>query len=365
MGSRLSPRKSARPRSGRRGVFARLLRDGARFQATGSDIVEAAGELKALGVIQVRRSDAVFCANPDDRDFPPDDPDCPGLIELRQGADECDGDYACPVCGRFAYPKRDAKEQIELLTVTLDQAGIERFILERCRAAAAAAASFDGGVLVLPGTPQNRFICIVDFCTRLEFLDPIWLATQPSAHIVVDPRSRVRLGSINEAMQVSFLDLVCGKATLDHVLPPAPPVCVPTHRTHARAPVIHGSPVPGPPERFIVGVTGSEIRVNEVLVEDDKNGFAYLGFIELKRQVASDIATTRHRRPLTAKAIADRIQDALPGAAVNAGSLQKALNRLDKRIVRRLSAAGFFVDRGDVIKSGRYGFYLNKVAFDP
>jgi hypothetical protein len=80
MDSRSSPRKSARSRSGRQRLFASLLRDGARFQAPGSDIVEAAGELEALGVIQVRRSDAVFCANPDDRDFPPDDPDCPGLI---------------------------------------------------------------------------------------------------------------------------------------------------------------------------------------------------------------------------------------------------------------------------------------------
>jgi hypothetical protein len=339
------------------------LRDGARFQAPGADVVKAAADLEALGLIQVCQSTAVFCANPDDQDFPPDDPDCPGLIELRRGADECDGDYACPICGRFAYPTLDAKEQIQLLTVTLDQAGIERFVLERC-GAAAAAASFEGGVLVLPDTPQNRFVCIVDFCTRSEFLDPIWLTSQPCAHIVVDPRSRVRLGTI-DAVQVNLLDLVCGQATLDHVLPPAPRLYVPTDSTPPKASVIDRPPVPGPLERFIVSVTGSEVRVNEVLVEDDNNSLAYLSFLELKRQVVSDVAAARDRPPLTAKTVADRIHKALPGAAVNEGSVQKALNRLEKRIVRRLSEAGVSINRGDVIRSGRYGFYLNKVAFDP
>jgi hypothetical protein len=365
MDSRSCPRKSARSRSDRHRLFASLLRDGARFQAPGSDIVEAAGELEALGVIQVRRSGAVFCANPDDRDFPPDDPDCPGLIELRQGADECDGDYACPVCGRFAYPKRDAKEQIELLTVTLDQAGIERFVLERCGAAAAAAASFDRGVLVLPDTPQNRFICITDFCTMLEFLDPAWLARQPCAHVIVDPRSRVRLGPAAEIEQVELVDLICGAANLDHLLPQQPRSYVPTDRPASMPSAMDEPPIHGPVGTFIVSVASAEILVNDVVVEDDDGSFAHVSFVELWRQLSSDLEVRRRSSPLSAETIAGRIQERLPSARVSAGSVQKALNRLDKRIVRLLREAGFSINRGDVIKSGRYGFSLNKVAIAP
>ena len=91
---------------------------------------EAAAELEALGLILLRRSRAVLCANPDDRDFPPFDPDCTGVIELRPTADEGGGDYACPVCGRSVYPILKAKAQIDLLAVSLDRPGIERFVAD-------------------------------------------------------------------------------------------------------------------------------------------------------------------------------------------------------------------------------------------
>jgi hypothetical protein len=375
MASRSSRQKNAGSKVGRRALFARLLRQGERFQNPGVDILEAAAELQASGLIQLRQAQAVFCANPDDRDFPPRDPDCPGLIELREGADEGGGDYACPTCDRLVHPTRSAKERVQVLTARLDQQGIERFVLQQCGQATADLV-FERGVLVLPGRPQNRFICIVDFCTHPVFLDRGWIATQPCIYITVDPRVRVHLGTTHQARVVELVDLVCGGVVLDELLDQSSRADA--HATRA-GPCMRTNPAaPSRPSlderlrnqrshRFAVALIDQGVVVEGMVIGCDTNGVPYLSFTELMHQAASDVASGREITPLTAKEIADRINGKLPAATVNPGNVQKGLKRLDRSIVELLQRAGFFINEGDVIENvaragkyrGRPGFRLN------
>ncbi len=209
----------------------------------------------------------MFCANLDDRDFPPPDPDCGGMIELRTGADEGGGDYACPVCSRVVYPTVDEKERIELLTITLDQNGIERFVADRC-GKSSAGQRFIGGVLVLPDVPQNRFICLVDFCTDPAFLAPSWSETQPCVYVTVDPRVRTRLAATTTAPQLELVELLDGGVALERLIVQAGPMrraagSAPanllTGRTASLPARTDGGSTSTPPGRFVVDVSAGGI----------------------------------------------------------------------------------------------------------
>ena len=359
------------------------MREGGRFPDPGPDLLEAAADLEALGLILLRRSRAVFCANPDDRDFPPLDPDCTGVIELRQTADEGGGDYACPVCDRIVYPTLKAKQQVNLLTVSLDQQVIERFVAGLCGDAAAGQV-FERGVLVVPDRPQNRFICILDFCTDPKFLAAEWIGSQPCVYVAVDPRTRARLRSPHDARHVELADLVCGGTTLgggsDRRLHPATrgALASPGPRSDRAA-----ASLPAPDQilsqnsshKFSVGLVEEGVMVDGIVVKCDTNGLPYLGFVELMQQAVTDVAAGHDISPLTANAIAERIKGKLPAGAVHADTVQKGLKRLDRRIVQRLKQEARFINEGDIIENvararkyrGQLGFQLNsdRVSIDP
>jgi hypothetical protein len=370
----LSRQRSAGSRLSRRALFASLLRHEQRFQDPGADIVEAAAELQALSLIRLRHGEAVFCANPNDRDFPPRDPDCRGLIELHPGADEGAGDYACPICDRVVHPTLKAKERAQVLTTSLDQQGIERFVKQQLGPTSGELA-FEKGTFVLPGRPQNRFICIVDFCTDPLFLDREWIETQPCIYITVDPRVRIHLGT-RHVRSVQMVDLVCGDVALDELLDQASradPLASRTSPALRAYPRASSGPEPTerlrdrPSRKFAVGLIGDGIVVEGTAIECDGSGLPYLSFAELMQQAASDVGSGREIAPLTARKIAERIDEKIPGATVDPDSVQKALKRLDRSIVERLKQAGLSVGEGEVIENvarvgkyrGRHGFRLN------
>lgn len=339
-----------------------------------------------MGLIKPRMAHAVLCANPNDRDFPPGDPDCAGLIELRTGADEGGGDYACPVCGRVVYPMlraKPAKQQVTLLTVTLNRTGIERFLQLRC-GEAAAGQTFESGVLVLPDRPQNRFICIVDFCSDPNFRTPGWVERQPCIHIVVDWQAQALLCAALRTHHVELVDLVCGAVVMDELLRQASvvgprPACAEQNVAWPRA----APPLPRPGagitdsscRKLVIGLTREGVVVEGMLVKCNASAVPYLAFAELMQQAASDVAAGREIFPLTAKQIAERIKRGLPAANVDPGTVQTGLRRLEQSILDHLSAAGLRVSRDQVIEnvaragkySDRHGFRLNsdKVALDP
>ena len=383
MASRSSRPRRTGPKGDRRGLYGRLLRQGGRFPDPGPDLREAAAELEALGLILLRRSRAVLCANPEDRDFPPFDPDCTGVIELRQTADEGGGDYACPMCDRSVYPILKAKAQIDLLTASLDQRGIERFVADLCGDAAAGQA-FEAGVLVIPDRPQNRFICILDFCTDPNFLTPEWIGNQPCVYVSVDPRMRARLGSRPDTRHVELVELVVGGATLNGradqgsrstahggIAHPHPR----SDRAAASLSAANQSLGGGSFHKFTVALVAEGVMVDGIVIECDPNGVPYLSFIELMQQAITDVAGALDISPLTAKAIVEKIRAKLPAGAAHPDTVQKGLKRLDRKIVRRLRQEARLINEGDIIENvararkyrGRHGFRLNsdRIAIDP
>lgn len=261
-----------------------------------------------------------------------------------------------------------------MLITSLDQQGIERFVLQQLGPTSGGLA-FEKGALVLPGRPQNRFICIVDFCTDPLFLDREWIETQPCIYITVDPRVRVRLGT-RHVRPVQMVDLICGDVALDELLDqtsrvdPHASETGPARRAHPTVPSRPGRAErlrDRPSRKFAVGLIGDGIVVEGTVIECDGSGLPYLSFAELMQQAASDVGSGREIAPLTARQIAERIEEKIPGATVDPDSVQKALKRLDRSIVERLKQAGFFVGEGDVIENvaragkyrGRHGFRLN------
>jgi hypothetical protein len=383
MASRSSRPRRTGSKSDRRSLYGRLLREGGRFPDPGPDLREAAAELEALGLILLRRSRAVLCANPDDRDFPPFDPDCTGVVELRQTADEGGGDYACPACGRTVYPTLKAKAQIDLLTVSFDQPGIERFVADSY-GDAVAGQTFEAGVLIVPDRPQNRFICILDFCADPRFLETEWVGNQPCVYLVVDPRARARLGSPANTSHVELADLVCSGTILDDRADQGS-----RSTTHWASPSLglrSDQPAASPPaadrtldrssfHKFTVGLVTGGVMVDGIFIECDPNGVPYLSLIELMQQAITDVAAALDISPLTANAITERIRAKLPAGAAHADTVQKGLKRLDRRIVRRLRQEARLINEGDIIENvararkyrGRLGFRLNsdRVAIDP
>jgi hypothetical protein len=383
MASRSSRPRRTGAKSDRRSLYGRLLRQGGRFPDPAPNLREAAAELTALGLILLRRSRAVLCANPDDRDFPPFNPDCTGVVELRQRADEGGGDYVCPACGRTVYPTLKAKAQIDLLTVSLDQRGIERFVAASY-GDAAAGQTFEAGVLIVPDRPQNRFICVLDFCTDPRFLEIEWMGNQPCVYVVVDSRARARLGSLGTASHVDLVALLCGGATLDRGVAHRAPAAARRPSTDPRlrsdrptgsSPASDQSRGRSSSRRFSVGLVAEGVTVDGILIECDPNGVPYLSFMELMQQSITDVAAGLDISPLTAEAIAERIRARLPASTAYASTVQKGLKRLDRRIVERLRQEARLINEGDIIENvararkyrGRPGFRLNsdRVAIDP
>jgi hypothetical protein len=261
------------------------------------------------------------------------------------------------------------------MTVTLDQQGVESFVLQQIDAVDPELA-FERGTLVLPGRPQNRFVCIVDFCTDPAFLDRGWIETQPCIYIMVDPRARLHLGSTHHARLVELIDLLCGSVapgeSLDEILRgdphavwPAPDL--PTYRAALSRTQPDERMRNDPSRKFAVGLDDGGVVVEGMVIECAASGLPYLSFAELMQQASRDVGSGREITPLTARKIAERIKEKLPAATVDPDSVQKALKRLDRAIVEVVKEAGFLIGKGEVIENvaragkyrGQHGFRLN------
>ena len=227
------------------------------------------------------------------------------------------GDYACPVCDRIVYPNLKGKEQCEPLTVTLDQQGIERLVLQQVGAVDPGLV-FERGILVVPGRPQNWFICIVDFCTDPAFLDRGWIETQPCIYIVVDPRVRLHLGGAHHACLVELVDLLCESGQLGELLNEtsrmdpyaswsAPEVR--TRRAELPRSELDERWKTDASRKFAVGLHASGVEVEGIVIERNSSALPYVSFSEIMQQAALDVGSGREIMPLKAREIAERIEE--------------------------------------------------------
>jgi hypothetical protein len=193
---------------------------------------------------------------------------------------------------------------------------------------------------------------------------------------VVDPRVPLHLGGAHHAHLVELVDLLCESMPLGELLNEtlrmdpyaswsAPEVR--TRRAELPKPQLDNRMKNGASRKCAVGLDCSGVVVEGVLIECDSSGLPYLSFAELMQQAASDVGSAREIMPLTARKIAERIKEKLPGATVDPDTVQKALKRLDLSIVDVLKEAGFFIGKGEVIENvaragkyrGQHGFRLN------
>ena len=158
----------------------------------GREVLETATWLAHLGIIEVRKSLVVRCADPLDGDFPPPVRDCDGHITLRPNVDEGGGDYRCPSCERLVSPVVDEKRRYERMTVVLQRSGIEKFLIDAL-GASAKGRSFLEGVLKLPTDGLNAFVCLVEFCTDRQYLRRGTAIAQPFVYVTVEPDTPARL----------------------------------------------------------------------------------------------------------------------------------------------------------------------------
>jgi len=107
-------------------ILARLLQDGAGVLDPDEKTVAVAEQLRDLGMLRLRWSRFVRCAEPGDSDFSRSNRHCPGQIYLGRSNQDW---LRCPECERLVYPEEDQKRSFRELCVrvlpqgqvTLDQ----------------------------------------------------------------------------------------------------------------------------------------------------------------------------------------------------------------------------------------------------
>jgi hypothetical protein len=209
MGSRSSRRRSAAHAAAERALLSSLLRHGALFPTPDAEVLEAAGKLVELGLVDLQQLRTVRCAHAPDGDFPPPTPNCDGLIHLRPDADEGGGQYRCPRCERIVYPEADHKEVFDSLVIHHRQAGIEAFLIDRCGELALDRA-FAGGVLALSVQGINAAVCLVDYCHDERWLGRGFGVNQRCIYITVGPDTAPRMLPEDAVAHVEFVDVLLG-----------------------------------------------------------------------------------------------------------------------------------------------------------
>lgn len=328
----MSRRRRAAPAIAGDDLVRQLLRHGAYFLAPGQDIIDAAERLAGLQIIQVHRSHVVRCAEPLDRDFPPARRDCDGLIELRASADEGGGDYRCPSCERLVFPAHDEKREHELLTVFLDQRGIEAFLLEHCRALATGH-TFEGGVLTVPVAGLNAFVCLLDFCSDHRVLRRAAAIAQPCVFVTAGPDAARRVLDEPAICHIELADIVIGTVDLlarlteraQREVTTVSNVDVPVYVV-GRAPAAPAVTAPAMMRRFAIRLDDDGFWIDNLLVIGPRRTTAIRVLQELIRRFARALAEGAGVRPMTAEQLADALEGG--DEIIDPDSVRRTIDRI-------------------------------------
>lgn len=339
----------------------------------GREIIETATWLAHLGIIEVRKSLVVRCADPLDRDFPPPVRDCGGHITLRPDVDEGGGDYRCPSCERLVFPALHGKRRYEHVTVVLQRSGIENFLIDAF-GASAQRRSFRKGVLTLPTDGLNAFVCLVEFCTDRQYLLRGVATTQPCLYVTIEPDTPARLLPDSAIRYVELVHILTGEVCLASRLATAVP-SPPSALTNMDVPIFPaaavavGSPAAPAvhPRRFAVSCDAAGFSVDGLLVVAATRTTASRILRALVQRFAADLATGEDIGPTSVEDLADIVQSDEDDAR-DAESVRRAIDRIRGDItesVRRES--GNPIGSNDVIETvsrtgtlkGARGYRLN------
>jgi hypothetical protein len=373
MGSRLSRQKNAAPATPRADNLRPLLRHGARFFMPSQEIATTATWLSRLGIIEVRTSLVVRCADPLDEDFPPPVRDCDGHITLRANADEGGGDYYCPSCERPVFPVVDNKRRYKQITVVLNRSGIEAFLIGGL-GASARRCSFCDGVLKLPTDGLNAFVCLVEFCADPQFLRRGTAMAQPCVYVTVEPDTPARLLGDSGIHHVELVDIltedVCLPARLREAVtfPSSMVVNVDVPIFAAGAASIGSAPTKSEQlRRFTLSRNGNGFLVDGLLIVDESRTMPYRILLALVQRFSEAVLAHREVAPMSVEKLADIIQEGEVDVC-DPGSVRRAIVRIRDEIttvIRR--ETGKPIGDNDIIETvsrtgalkGAKGYRLN------
>lgn len=324
-------------------LIAALLRHGQQFVSPTAEIVETAGWLANLGIVDVRRCEAVRCSNPIDGDFPPVIRDCDGIVVLRSQADEGGGDYRCPTCERIVYPNADGKEHLETLTIHLSRPGIETFLIEHC-GEDARGRQFQSGVLTLSIESLNASICLPEYCRDSLLLRRTAAMTQTSIYVTVEPDAARRMLQDTGIGHVAFIQILTREVDLCSILrdrirngaAACSNIDVPVYGFGVTAIGPPVQPVP-PPRRFTVKLNAEGFWIDDVLMVKAERETAFLILRALIQRFAEDVSAGDQVEAMSIYDIADAVEaagDPETDEKRDAETIRRTIDRLRDEISR-------------------------------
>lgn len=379
MASRSSP-----PRSGLsnlREEVIRLLREGGTVAAPSERLRNAAEQLRKLGLIAVQYREYVLCANPQDRDFPPKNRNCPGRIYLQEGLDEPGYDYRCPECERPVFPTRHDKNRSRELRVALDREGILKFINDEISKVGAEVKVLADGVFHVAASGLGVVVCVVDFCTESKYQTQAWATSHPTCYIAIGKRAtEERFLAEDWLVRFCLGDILCGtvdicetirslasgkgpRAVLNASLPvytpgPMPAICEPLEPAHAD-------------RRFVVEVGEKTVKVEGEIVIAAQAGPRLRVFRILWTRFLEDMAAGRapeDYRPINLNDIIKSLDEKAGTHTEDATSVRRIINNLQSDIETTVKKKlGLAIGREDIAQTCKwkgqtddnYGYRIN------
>lgn len=337
------------------------------------EIIETATWLAYLGIIEVRKSLVVRCADPLDKDFPPPIRDCDGHIILRSNVDEGGGDYRCPSCERLVFPTVDEKRRYEAITVFPQRSGIEKYLIDAL-GEPAKGRSFRDGVITLPTDGLNAFVCVVEFCTDRRYLLRSAATTQPCLFVTIEPDTPARLLNDSPIHHVGLAEILTGEVYLASRLATVAP-STPSTLTNMDLQIFPAAAVRvGPPlslvaqsRQFVVRCGKAGFSVDGLLIVAAARKTPFRILRELAQRFAANLAAGEDPAPMLVEDLADIVQVDEEDAR-DVESVRRAIDRVRDEItatVRRQT--GRPIGDNDIIETvsrtgaikGAKGYRLN------
>lgn len=343
----------------------RLLEDGARISEPTLEVQDAASRLEREGLLEISLGEAVRCSEPRDRDFPPRNRHCSGLIRLDDGLDEDADEITCPDCQRVVRPFAHRKLRRSVLDVSVRHKSAVEWIRRRLEHVSPQIRELGTAAFHLQELGSlGVTVCVIDADGPGEDLlnRRDTAAARPVCYITLDPRSeQPRLLQEPWICHVRLAELVSGHTDLGSVLADLASRPQPSHVSRADIPVfarghtlIQSTPAPTKDRLFHLQLTDSTLLVDGVSVIGPQAG-PRLDLVRiLWRQHLHDLASGVPASGFNAMSVGRLIKQMKTcGHSYNdETSLRRLINNfqsdVENFVKRRIGAP---IDREDIIQT--------------
>ncbi len=298
-----------------------LLRDGFKTSTPSVELVKAAEEIRAWGLIKFRIQEYVVCSEPRDRDFPPKNRHCRGRIYLNDGLDEDGDDFRCPKCERVVLPYRYRKIRHEEIQVHVCRDGIISYVHDRLKKLKTTVRDLGNGAFRLDDFGRMGIVvCVIDYCDDESINSRDWAAENPVCYITVNPRLfEGRFLNEDWICRVSLVDLIAERVDLRKTITEIADAPVPQTFNKVSIPVcakghvlIQPVETPHPDRLFFVELDEKTVRVNGEIVVNPQAGPRLMVFRILWERFLEDI------------------ESGLPASEFRAANLRELLNLMEE-----------------------------------